>query len=60
MLEQVTCVLVVNKFWLLFMKILNSSYTCTVKPVLCSHSKIDKTKWQLNVKLTKVKSIAEC
>ena len=35
--------------------------TCTVKPVLNSHSKIDKTKvLKTNGSLKKVESIAEC
>ena len=35
--------------------------TCTVKPVISSHSKIDKTKiLKTNGSLMKVKSIAEC
>ena len=36
-------------------------YTCTVKPVLSGHSKIDKTKILMaNGSLMKVESIAEC
>ena len=35
--------------------------TCTVKPVLNGHSKIDKTKvFKTNCSLMKVESIAEC
>ena len=42
-------------------KALKSRYTCTVKPVLSGHSKIDKERvLKTNGSLMKVESIAEC
>ena len=50
-----------NSLYLRLQVILLPKFACTVKPVLSSHSKIDKTKILMtNDSLMKAESIAEC
>ena len=50
-----------SSFFIAFDNTLERKWISTVKPVLCNHSKLDKTKvFKTNVSLMKVEGMAEC